>query len=96
MTTKRTKKQMYFSIQQLQNIDSQTVISGESTQIDYVQGGKYVIECGFATAKAFVIVEDWKVVLESDGNGFFPVSARNYMTGTEYKNPIQWFTNKIK
>jgi len=54
------------------------------------------MECGFATAKAFVIVEDWKVVLESDGNGFFPVSARNYMTGTEYKNPIQWFTNKIK
>ena len=85
---------MYFSIQQLQSIDSQTVMTGESTRIDYV--GNHVMECGFTTAKAFVTVQDWKVVLENDGNGFFPVSARNYMTGTEYKNPIQWFTNKIK
>lgn len=87
---------MNYSIQQLQNLDSQAVMTGESTQIDYIQNGKYVMECGFTPARAFVTVEDWKVVLESDGNGFFPVSAHNYMTGTEYKNPTQWFANKVK
>ena len=87
---------MNYSIKQLQDIDSQTVISGESTQIDYIQGGKYVMECGFTPGQAFLSIKDWNVVLENDGSGFFPVSARNYMTGTEYNNPSQWFANKTK
>jgi len=71
-------------------------MTGESSKIDYIQNGKYVMECGFAPAMVYVTVQDWKVVLESNGNGFFPVSAHNYMTGTEYKNPVQWFANKCK
>lgn len=87
---------MNYTIQQLQNLDSQTVISGESTRIDYIQGGKYVIECGFTPAKAVVLLEDWQVILENTGTGFNPVSAQNFMTGTEYNNPTQWFSNKVK
>tara|TARA_R100001510_G_C7513448_1_gene112072 strand:- start:14 stop:277 length:264 start_codon:yes stop_codon:yes gene_type:complete len=87
---------MFYTIEQLQNLDSQAVMTGECTQIEYIQGGKYVMECGWTPAQVFVTVQDWKVVLESDGNGFFPVSAHNYMTGTEYKNPMQWFANKVK
>ena len=87
---------MNYSIQQLQNLDSEAVMTGESTQIDYIQNGNYVMECGFTPAQVYVTVQDWKVVLESNGNGFFPVSAHNYMTGTEYKNPVQWFANKVK
>jgi hypothetical protein len=87
---------MNYSIQQLQGIDSQAVVTGESTQIDYIQGGKYVMECGFKPAQVIVSIQSWNVFLESDGHGFFPVSAHNYMTGTEYKNPTQWFANKVK
>ena len=87
---------MNYSIQQLQNIDSQLLMTGESTQIDYIQDGKYVMECGYTPSQVIVSIQSWNVLLESDGRGFFPVSARNYMTGTEYKNPIQWFANKIK
>lgn len=89
-------KQMYYTIQQLQKLDPQAVVTGESTQIQYIQNGKYVMECGFTPAQVFVVVQYWKVVLESDGNGFFPVSAHNYMNGTEYNNPTQWFANKVK
>jgi hypothetical protein len=86
---------MNYSIQQLQNLDSQLVISGNSTRIDYIQGGKYVIEGIFNPAQAIVKYRDWLVVLEDCGNGFEPISARNTMTGTEYSNPLQWFSNKV-
>jgi len=87
---------MNYSIEQLQNFDSQAVMTGESTQIDYIQGGKYVMECGFTPAQVFITVQDWRVILESNGNGFFAVLAYNFMTGTEYKHPATWFANKVK
>jgi hypothetical protein len=87
---------MNYSIQQLKGLDSQAVTMGDCTQIQYIQGGKYIMDCGFQPAQVIVTVQDWRVVLESDGNGFFPVSAHNYMTGTEYNNPTQWFANKVK
>jgi hypothetical protein len=87
---------MNYSIQQLQDLDDKLVISGDSTSIDYIQGGKYVMEGVLKPAQAIVKYRDWLVVLEDCGNGFEPISARNTMTGTEYNNPMQWFSNKVK